>query len=288
MTENQNPPRPKPEYSSLVPAVEQASRILLTLAQASSSGMSLTEICAAVGIHKSKGYSILNTLQHFALAQRSPHAKTYSLGPGLLFLSSKVLEKLDIREAAAPFLQTLSRKTNSTAFFALIAGSYVFVVAKDEGIQDVGVTIRLGHRFPLAWGAHGKAIAAFLPERERAAVLTGAKLYFHGHPSNFDPRRLDEELAECRARGFATDLGDMKQGIHAVASPVFGLGGKLVGSVAVMGTFPADTASTFGLEVARAARELSKSIGGLPENAIEDPLEAFWPGPKKSRTKQEK
>lgn len=287
MTENQNTLRPKPEYSSLVPAVEQASRILLTLAQASSSGMSLTEICAAVGIHKSKGYSILNTLQHFGLAQRSPYAKTYSLGPGLLFLSSKFLENLDMREAAVPFLQDLSRKTNSTAFLALISGSYVFVVARDEGIQDVGVTIRLGHRFPLAWGAHGKAIAAFLPEGERAKVLTAEKLYFHGRASNFDPSRLDEEMVECRTIGFATDLGDMKQGVRAVASPVFGLGGRLMGSLAVMGTFPEDAANIFGSYVAEAAKELSKSIGGAPGNALEC-LQAFWPGLQKSRNKQGK
>ena len=54
----------------MVPAVEQASRVLFCLAGHSSSHMSLTEICAQVGIHKSKAYSILQTLQGSGL--RSP------------------------------------------------------------------------------------------------------------------------------------------------------------------------------------------------------------------------
>ncbi len=268
MPPKKDPAQTKPEYSSLVPAVEQASRILLVLAQAQAAKMNLTEICTAVGIHKSKGYSILNTLQHFAFVQRSPQDKTYSLGPGLLFLSNKVLTSLDVREAAAPFLRELSRETNSTAFFGLISDNHVFVVARDEGTQDIGMTIRLGHRFPLAWGAHGKAIAAFLAEEEPGKLLRDAKTYFHGDPSKFDPHRLEREVADCRKTGFAVDLGDMKPGVRAVASPVFGPGGKLIGSLAIVGTFPQDFAERHGVEVADAARKLSELIGGIPERSI--------------------
>jgi DNA-binding IclR family transcriptional regulator len=261
------PKQNKPEYSSLVPAVEQASRILLVLAQSSAAKMNLTEICAAVGIHKSKGYSILNTLQHFSFVQRSPHDKSYSLGPGLLFLSNRVLSSLDMREAAAPFLQELSRKTNSTAFLGLISDNHVFVVARDEGTQDIGMTIRLGHRFPLAWGAHGKAIAAYLPEEEREKLFSGGKCYFHGDASRFDPKRLDQEITDCRATGFAVDLGEMKTGVNAVASPVFGAGGRVAGSLAIVGTFPQDLAEEYGTEVAKAAEEFSRQVGGNAPHA---------------------
>ncbi|MEJ2716195.1 MAG: IclR family transcriptional regulator [Deltaproteobacteria bacterium] len=178
-TEKRSRPN-RPDYSSLVPAVEQSARILLALAQDVSGKMTLTEICGTVGIHKSKGYSILNTLQHFGFVQRSPDTKIYSLGTGLLFLSNKVLSNLDIREAVAPLLHELSVQTGSTAFLGLISGDHVFVVAKDEGVQDIGVTIRLGHRFPLSWGAHGTCIVAFLPQAEQERVLSGPKLYFHG------------------------------------------------------------------------------------------------------------
>ncbi|HTY24202.1 MAG TPA: IclR family transcriptional regulator [Desulfomonilaceae bacterium] len=252
----------KTEYSSLVPAVEQASRILVALAQATSGKMTLTEVCKAVGIHKSKGYSILNTLQNFAFVHRSPDTKAYSLGSGLLFLSARVLNNLDYREAAAPLLRKLSHEMNSTAFLGLISGSHLFVVAKDEGIQNIGVTIKLGHRFPLAWGAHGKSIMAYLPASKRKEILGSSKVYFHGSASRFDLDRLEQELVRCRETGFATDMSEMKGGVQAVAAAVFGPGGKLIGSLAVVGTFPREITNEYGQEVARAAKEFSGLVGG--------------------------
>jgi DNA-binding IclR family transcriptional regulator len=264
-----DPAQTKPEYSSLVPAVEQASRILMALALNQSGRMTLTEICGEVCIHKSKGYSILNTLQHFAFVQRSSDSKTYSLGPGLLFLSSKVLNNMDLREAVAPVLRELSIATKSTAFLGLISDSHVFVVAKDEGIQEIGVTIRLGHRFPLTWGAHGKSIMTFLPDDERKNILASSKPYFHGTPSRFDQSRLEREMAQCRKTGYATDLGEMIGGIHAVASPVFGPNGKLIGSLVVTGTFTKDSARSYGNSVAAAATKFSEFIGGALQPSIQ-------------------
>jgi DNA-binding IclR family transcriptional regulator len=252
----------KPTYTSLVPAVEQAARILLCLAQDASDRKALTEICKQVGVHKSKAYSILNTLRHFGFIEKDPENKAYSLGPGLLFLSSKVLNKLDLRNAVAPFLQRLSRETNSTALLCIIANQHTFVVAKDEGIQDIGVTIRVGHRFPLTWGAHGKAMAAFLSDSDKKKLLAAEKLYFHGDPSGFDRDRLEQELVRCRKTGFAIDMDEMKSGIHAVASPVFGPGNKLIGSLLVLGTFPRQHSEKYGSEAAKIAREFSAMIGG--------------------------
>jgi DNA-binding IclR family transcriptional regulator len=252
----------KPKYISSVPAVEQAARILLCLAQDPSDKKPLTDICKQVGIHKSKAYSILNTLRHFGFIEKDPENKAYSLGPGLLFLSSKVLNKLDLRDAVAPFLQRLSRETNSTALLCIIADQYTFVVAKDEGIQDIGVTIRVGHRFPLTCGAHGKAMAAFLGDSDKKRILLAEKLYFHGDPSRFDRIRLEQKLARCRKTGFAVDLDEMKAGIHAVASPVFGPGSKLIGSILVLGTFPRQHSQRYGAETAKIAGEFSETIGG--------------------------
>ena len=239
---------------------------MLALAQAQSGKMTLTEICKTVGIHKSKGYSILNTLQHFAFVHRSPD-KNYQLAPGLLFLSAKVLSTLDYREAVTPFLLRLSNQMNSTAFLGTISDGHVIVVARSEGIHNIGVTIRLGHRFPLAWGAHGKVIMAFLSKTEREERMAGLKPYFHGSPSDFEPERIEQELAQSRTKGFAVDIGEMQVGVNAVAAPVFGPGAKLVGSLAVVGTFPKEIAEQYGTDVAEAAGEFSRLIGGVTEGS---------------------
>jgi DNA-binding IclR family transcriptional regulator len=245
-----------------VPAVEQASRVLICLARDKSSRMNLTEVCRKVGIHKSKGYSILNTLQKFGFVQRDPENKLYSLGPGLISLSRKVLDTLDYRAVVGPFLEGLAVETKSTALFGVIADGNFFIVAKHEGNQDFGVTMRLGFRFPITAGAHGKAVVSFMPEEERRTILSSKKLFFHGDPENLDRERLRSEFENCRKSGYAFDVGGLHPGINAIASPVAGAGGKLIGALLVIGTFAEAKIGELGATVAKEARSVSLMLGG--------------------------
>ncbi len=93
----------KSTYKPVVPAVEQASRILFCLAESAQPKMTLTDICREVKIYKSKGHSILNTLKQFGLVEKDVQSKTYSLGPSLIFLSRHVLDNLHYPESGRPF-----------------------------------------------------------------------------------------------------------------------------------------------------------------------------------------
>ena len=245
----------------LVPAVEQASRVLLSLAGARSSHMSLTEICADVAIHKSKAFSILHTLQKFGLIQRNSGGKGYSLGPGLISLSRRVLDNLSAPRLAEPILEKMANKAGGTAILGLIADKDVFVVAKQEGNDDIGYTIRIGNRFPLTYGSHGKAIAAFLPATELDKLLQQKKLYFYGESGAFNRKRLEKELAQVRQDGYALDLGEMRPGLNAAAAPVFGAGARPIGYIVVIGLVSEEAARQLGPTIAQAAKALSRQLG---------------------------
>ena len=254
----------------LVPAVEQASRVLFCLAGTGASHMSLIEICAQVGIHKSKAFSILETLQRFGLVQRNTDGKRYALGPGLVSLSRKVLDNLSPPRLAQPILEELAGKTDSTAVLGLIIDKSVFIAAKHEGEGNIGVTMRIGHRFPLTYGAHGKAITAFLPKEERDLLLEGKDLYFHGDPAKLDRTRLKKEISQCRREGFAEDLGELNRGLHVVASPVLGPNRAPIGFVEIFVLFSARAAHRFGPLVAEAGRKLSRQLGAEMDEPRDD------------------
>lgn len=248
-------------YSPFVPAVEQASRVLICLGRNPESRMTLTEICNQVGIHKSKGYSILNTLKQFGLVEKDPQTKTYSLGVGLVFLARNVLDNLDLRDIVGPYLKNLANETSCTALFGLISAEQVFIIAKHEADLNVGITIRLGHRFHITSGAHGKAIVAFMPEKERDKILDRKKLFFYGDASAMDIKRLRKELVECRRSGFAQDRGGLQTGINAVSGPVFGPAGRVIGCVILIGTFPDALMQKHGQKVGGVARRISGKLG---------------------------
>ncbi len=243
------------------PAVEQAARILFRLAETPAPALSLNEICDRVGIHKSKAFTILETLQRFGLIRKNEEGKGYALGPSLISLSRKVLDDLSAPRLAEPILEELAGKIGTTAALGLIAGRNVFVAAKREGPGPVVVTMRVGHRLPLTYGCHGKAIASFLPEAELRDVLREKKLYFYGDPSRFDQSKLMKDLDRCRRDGFAEDLEETTPGLNAVAAPVLGPSGRPLGYIAVLGLASAEEARRCGPLVADAGKTLSRELG---------------------------
>ena len=261
MVETKKDTQEKTSYKPFVPAVDQAAKVLTCLGRSQKFRITLTEICREVGIYKSKGYSILNTLMKFGFVEKDPQTKTYSLGPGLLFLSKHLLDHMDIRERAAPFLKELAMNTRSSAFLGLISANQVFVVAKHEGDQNIGVTIRIGHRFHITAGAHGKAIVAFMPEPERKRIMSRKRLFFYGSPELMDITKLNAELEKCRTQGFSKDIGGLQPGINAVSGPIFGPQQRLIGCIILMGTYSKDEVEKNGHITAKTARQMSLALG---------------------------
>jgi DNA-binding IclR family transcriptional regulator len=261
----------KSAYKPLVPAVEQASRVLLCLGESPNFKMKLTEICKQVGIHKSKGHSILNTLKQFGFVEKDPQTKTYSLGPALIFLSRHVLDNLYYPDIVAPFLDDLAKETNGTALFGLIYAEHLLVVGKREGNQNIGFSIRLGHRFHITLGAHGKAMVAFMPEADREKILTKKRVYFHGLDiSRLNMKRLRDELTKCRQLGYAQDVGEITTGVNFVSAPVFGVQEKIVGCIILIGTFPEGLIEKYGPKTADVARRISYKLGADMKNLSKD------------------
>ena len=248
------------EFKSKVPAVDQAARILLCLAENNSS-MSLTSICKAVGIHKSKGYEILTTLMHYGFVNKDPETKKYSLGPALIHLASNVLSQIDYKLISEPFLKKLAEETKCAAFFGVIIENYLYIVAKYEPDIDIKVTIPLGRKFPLTHGAHGKAIIASLDESQRNKILKTEKLYFYGYNKQVDFNKLSQDIEFYKKYGFAVDPGDMKPNIKAIASSVFNVKGEVIGVVLILGVFNEKDYFKFGEIVKDCAKNLSFALG---------------------------
>ena len=246
----------------IVPAVEQAMLILQRLSQAKVSRMSLTEICHEVGIHKSQAYAILHTLQKYGMVKRNLEKKGYLLGPGTIALSRKFLDDLNVPQLAKPIIKGLAAETSGTAVLGLIDGEHVFVAAKYESENDIGiVTMRIGQRFPLTLGSHGKVIAAHLPEKAVDRLLRHPKLYFHGKPEKFDGKRFEDEILECRRQGFAEDMGEIMEGINNIAAPVLGANLTPIGYILLLSSNHAETLRRFGPLVSEGAKILSRQLG---------------------------
>lgn len=261
----QAPSRPGGDYGRLVPAADQALRLLFELAGVPGGQATLSELSRRAGISRSKGSALLATLASAGVVTRNEATKSYSLGPALLVLSRALLDQGDLPRAAAPFLDHLAATTGCSALLCLISNGQVFVVGRREAPPGLGVAIRVGHCYPLTWGAHGKAIVAFLPPDRQEEILSHPPLYFAGEGKALDLDAVRRELAEVRRLGYAIDLGGAQPGLNAVSAPLLGGTGASdpAGCLVVLGTFPPGEAAVYGGLLAGVAREMTLHLKPL-------------------------
>ena len=170
----------KSAYKPSAPAVEQAARLLLCLGKAKQNDLGLTAICSEIGIHKSKGFSILNALAQYDLVTKDEQTKTYCLGPALMPLARKAREKLDINEIAKKHLQALANETGTSVLLGIISNDQFYISGKYDGNDKLSVTVRQHQSLHITHGAHGKAIFAFLDQTSQDRIFDSDQLFFHG------------------------------------------------------------------------------------------------------------
>ena len=260
--------------TSRVPAVEQAIRVMLCLAEGGSTPRSLTDICAEVGIHRSKAFSILNTLDDYGFVKKNPNRKGYVLGPGLLTITGKMLETLSLSRFVEPALLELAKKAGATVTLGLISDDKTFVVAEYEGAPGLGISSPIGQTTPVTYGSHGKAIAASFPEAELETLLQNHDLYFYGKPEKYDAVKLRRDLAECRRTGYSLELGDIQAGVNAVAVAVLDHNRYPIGYITIVGFFTKAEALKIGPLAVEAVKTISKEAGHM----------IFWQRPNNGRT----
>lgn len=261
----------KNSYLQLVPAVDQSVRLLFALANTVGGKASLTHLTTVVGISKSKGLAILNTLRNAGLVDRDDRSKNYSLGPNLLLLSRALLNNTDLSRAATPFLEELASRTGCSVHIGVVAGETLFVVARRHAPGGGYIPIDVGHRYPLTWGAHGRAYLATLLPEDLERRLSQSSILRAGETDRdgIDRDTLREQVEESRRLGYGKSLGTTWSGLNAVSSvltidcPGAPGGRRVVGCLVAVGSFTPEQAHEVGLLLIETAARITAQLAPL-------------------------
>ncbi len=249
-----------------VPAIERAIRILEALAR-SQRGLTLSEIGRCFGIPKSSTHHILGTLESFGYLHKHELTRRYRLGLRFISLSRHAIEGLGIREEARPALLKLCRRAGLAVHLAVLDGDEAVIVEKIESLGATRVASWMGRRLALNCTALGKSLIAYLPEEEIEIRFRRRGAVRHNQRTIAAVRRLREELALVRRRGYAVDDEEDEIGIRCLGAPVFGRDGKTVAAISVAGSaqeIPRSRFEKLGWAVQQAAREISQRLKDLP------------------------
>jgi DNA-binding IclR family transcriptional regulator len=254
--------QPLSRYS--VPNLDRALSILETLS-AAPTGLTLSELAAALEIPTNSVFRISRTLEERGYLERNETTKKFQLTQKLLRLScAPAAGERSLTESALETMRSLRDQTLETVLLGTISGAEGIVIEQVPGRHLFRFCVDVGVRFELHTAAPGKAMLAAMPAGEAEALMDQMPF------TRFNPRTITERTAfeaelECtRVRGFGVDEGEEREGAHCVGSVILDRQGWPVGAIWLTGPssrLPASRFASVGALVREAARSISNKLG---------------------------
>lgn len=223
------------ERENMVKSVSRALDII-AMVSLKKGGLGVTEIANQMDINKSSVYRILSTLVQYGYIEQDIETGRYKLGYAFLTISSKLLESIDLRTEAKPYLQLLENETNEVIHLVVFDQGEVVYIEKLEGNELLRMHSRVGKRAPMHCTSVGKAILANLSKAEAIDILERKGMPRHTDDTITDLDQFLKELDAVREQGYALDLEENEHGITCIAAPIFDHSGNVYASVSISGT----------------------------------------------------
>ncbi len=222
------------ERENVVKSVSRALDII-QLVGMKKGGLGVTEIAKQMDINKSSVYRILVTLAQYGYIEQDESTGLYKLGYKFLEISSKLLDSIDIRSEAGPFLKQLEDSTNEVIHLVVYDQGEVVYIEKLEGTETLRMHSKVGKRAPMHCTSVGKAILANLPSGMVHEIVERKGLPMHTKHTITDKDALFKELVQVKQNGYALDLEENENGISCIAAPIFDHLGKVVAAISISG-----------------------------------------------------
>jgi len=214
-------------------------------------------------------HRLLQLLIEGGFVDRAP-GRRYRMGAEFFRVARLAVDKDDLARAAHPFMRAVVDACDETCLFGVYRSHdhTMSFAARIDCSKPLRYRIRMHGAETLVWGASGHSILAFLPEAEQQAVIAAAGPAPSDPQKNrADARAFIAELQKIRQRGYATSHGERIEGAVAVSAPVFGAGGRVVGSLTINVPefrYVEGEEAKLARVVTREAAALSRALGNLP------------------------
>jgi DNA-binding IclR family transcriptional regulator len=243
-----------------VQSVDRALRILEILARSGESGV--TEIAAALEVHKSTAFRLVATLEQHGLVEQVEGRGKYRLGVGLLRLAGATSARLDVVQEARPLCKQLAAATGETVNLATLSGHSALYLDQVAGPSALQPHNWVGQHIPLHATSNGKVLMAWLSDDDLRELL--GRLPSFTDTTITSKGKLKKELESVRESGYAVAVDELEVGLTAIAAPVRNAHGDVICSMSLSGpTFrlPPERVGEVVPLLVEAADELSHRLG---------------------------
>lgn len=240
--------------------VIERMRMLLDALSHNEQPLGLKQLALDTGLHPSTAHRILAAMAHAGFVERLGGG-TYRLGIRLLELGNLVKVRIDIREAALPWMETLHRELGESVNLGIRQGDeIVYIERTSSGRSTVRAVHLVGARAPLHVTAAGKLFLANDRPEAVAAYARQTGLPGLTRHSITSLAALKHELDKVRRAGVAFDNEEVEPGLRCIGAPVHDDAGQVVAGLSV--SAPADRHKPeWAMLVRQTADAISAALG---------------------------
>ena len=257
--DNASPADARPQ----VPAADQTLRILSLLGH-QRGPIAASTIAAQLGIPRSTVYHLLAALEEHGFVVHLPAERRWGLGTAAFELAGGFARQQPLARLGRPLIAALADRAGESAHLAVMSGRDVVYIVEERAPRRPALVTDVGVRLPAHLTATGRAMLAALPREQVRALFPDAAAF--ADRTGRGPQRpgeLRELLRSTRARGFASEDGEVTLGLCSVGVAVRDHTGWPIAALAVTYAEDAEAdAAALAALVAPAAAELARRIGG--------------------------
>lgn len=219
--------------SEAIRSVERALEVLMCFSNKTPE-LSMTEISEMVGINKSTIHRLLATLEGKRFVERNPDNGLYRPGIRFIQIAFLTIDHNDIKRVATPIMKSLCNQYQENVNLTILDDANVVYVEVIESEQRIKLAATPGQHLPAFCTASGKAILAFMPEKEVTKIMKRGMPKYTSNTIT-STKSYFEDMKKVQERGFAISEQEFEEGINAVAAPIFNDEQKPIASVSIAG-----------------------------------------------------
>lgn len=195
----------------------------------------LADISRGVGLNKSTAHGIVSTLEEMGCLRQDQSTGRYALGLKLFEFGQAVLANMDIRAVAMPYLLELSKKYEETVHLAVLSGDEVIYIDKVDSPRSIRIVSMIGGRNPAYCTGVGKVLLAGLADDKLSRLLKRIRFKSITPNTITNAKALTDHIQKIRRDGYATDNGEIEEGLSCFAAPVRNHLGAVIAAISLSG-----------------------------------------------------
>jgi DNA-binding IclR family transcriptional regulator len=206
---------------------------LLRFITVSAQPVTVAEIASELTLPRGTVHRLCVRLEREGWLEREPDGRHFTIGAQAEMVATRAQQHSSRRATRHSILEALSAKVGATCNFTTLSGRDVLYLDRVETSWPAAMQLQRGSLVPTYCTASGKLLLATIDDARRTRLIDTLDMQRLTERTVTDRAHLKTILGGIAACGYALDDEEFLPGLIALAVPVVGPRGRVLGAVAL-------------------------------------------------------